>query len=130
MLILWLEETILQIYKPEKRTELQNIDSSTWDITFNDYCVSCSSPIKNTESLDQLEWLLGLAIRKTYNAQSKKLLYAIFFRKIIFKVIVTPFVIFQKKNLILKQKRHLKFLLMFQGLYYLIIQLIILMVIS
>lgn len=71
MLILWLEENILQMYERDKRTELQNIDSITWDTAFNSYCVSGSSPIKSTESLDQLEWLLGLAIRKTYNAQSK-----------------------------------------------------------
>jgi len=70
MLIVWLEENLLQTYKPDKRTELQKIDSPSWDTAFKDYCASCSSPIKSTQSLDQLEWLLGLAVRKAYNAQS------------------------------------------------------------
>lgn len=71
MLILWLEENILHTYVPEKRTELQNIDSPSWDIAFKNYCESRSSPIKTTEPIDQLEWLLGVAIRLTYNKKSK-----------------------------------------------------------
>jgi hypothetical protein len=71
MLILWLEENILHTYEPEKRKELQNIDSPSWDIIFKNYCVSCSSPIKTTEAIDQLEWLLGVAVRLTYNKESK-----------------------------------------------------------
>lgn len=71
MLILWLEENILQTYTPDKRAELQNIDSSTWDTAFKSYYESCSSPIKTTNALDQLEWLLGVAVRKVYNEQSK-----------------------------------------------------------
>lgn len=74
MLILWLEETILQTYTPNKRAELQNIDSLTWDTAFKSYCESCSSPIKTTDTLDQLEWLLGVAVRKVYNEQSKWIL--------------------------------------------------------
>lgn len=73
MLVLWLEENILQIYQPDKRSELQNIESSTWDIEFKKYCVSCSSPIENRNNSYQMEWLLGLAIRKVYNKQSKKI---------------------------------------------------------
>ncbi|KAL4104582.1 hypothetical protein QTP88_019876 [Uroleucon formosanum] len=72
MLILWLEENVLHTYVPEKLTELQNVDSPSWDIAFKNYCVSCSSPIKTNEAMDQLEWLLGLAIRLTYNKQKNK----------------------------------------------------------
>lgn len=77
MLILWLEENILHTLKPEKRSELQNIDSPTWDATFKNYCLSCASPIKSTEAIDHLEWLLGKAVRKSYNEQSKKILIII-----------------------------------------------------
>lgn len=71
MLILWLEENILHTYVPEKRIELQNVDSPSWDTAFKNYCVACSSPIKTIEATDQLEWLLGVAIRLTYNKQSE-----------------------------------------------------------
>jgi len=71
MLVLWLEDNIIQNLKPDKRSELQNIDSQCWDKAFKDYCLSCSSPIKDTENLNQLEWLLGIAVRKSYNEQSK-----------------------------------------------------------
>lgn len=74
MLILWLEENILHTLKPEKRSELQNIDSPTWNAAFKNYCASCSSPIKSVENVDHLEWLLGKAVRKLYNEQSKKIL--------------------------------------------------------
>ncbi|VVC25064.1 Protein of unknown function UPF0568 [Cinara cedri] len=72
MLILWLEENILQIYQPNKRSELQNIESSTWDIEFEKFCVSCSSPIKSADNVDHLEWLLSLAVRQVYNKQKSK----------------------------------------------------------
>lgn len=71
MLVLWLEENIIQKLKPDKRSELQNIDSQTWDTAFENYCISCSSPIKSTEILDHLEWLLGVAVKKSYKEQSK-----------------------------------------------------------
>lgn len=71
MLILWLEENILLTCKPDERIELQNIESSTWNIAFKNYCELCSCSIKSAEPLDQLEWLLGAAVRKTYNEQSK-----------------------------------------------------------
>jgi len=71
MLILWLEENIIKKLKPNKRSELQKIDCQTWDTAFKNYCVSCSSPIKSTEAVDQLEWLLGMAVKKVYNKQSK-----------------------------------------------------------
>lgn len=71
MLVLWLEENIIETYKPDNRTELQNISSPTWDTAFKNYCESCSCPLKSTVALDQLEWLLGMAVRKMYNAQSK-----------------------------------------------------------
>lgn len=78
MLVLWLEENILQTYEPDKRSELQNIDSAKWDTAFKDYCVSSSSPITSTEIIDHLEWLLGGAVRKVYNEQSK-LIFILFF---------------------------------------------------
>lgn len=71
MLILWLEENILQKYKPDEQTELQNIDSLSWDTVFENYCVSCSCPIESKERLGQLEWLLSMAVRIEYNEQSK-----------------------------------------------------------
>lgn len=71
MLVLWLEENILNIYKPDERAEMQNIDSSMWDTAFRNYCATCSYPIKSTETSDKLEWLLGMAIRKVYKEQSK-----------------------------------------------------------
>lgn len=77
MLILWLEENIMKMYQPDKRSELQNIESSTWDAVFKKYCISCSSPIKSAECLDQLEWLLGVAVRKMYNGDSKKIIILI-----------------------------------------------------
>lgn len=93
MLILWLEENILHTLKPEKRFELQNIDSSTWNTAFKNYCVSCCSPIKSTDTVDQLEWLLGKAVRKSYNEQSKLELIIAFFQKCFFKLIILLFVI-------------------------------------
>lgn len=93
MLILWLEENILQTYEPEKRTELQNINSPTWDTVFKNYCVSCSCPIKSLETLGQLEWILSMAIRKTYNEQSKWILVAMFFSSVIVQTNCLPFII-------------------------------------
>lgn len=74
MLILWLEENILHVNESDKLTELQNIDSPSWDAVFKNYCVSCACPIKNDETLGQLDWLLGMAVRKVYNEQSKLIL--------------------------------------------------------
>jgi hypothetical protein len=71
MLVLWLEENILKIYEPDKRSGLQNIDSDEWDTAFKDYCVSSSNPITSTETIDHLEWFLGRAVRTVYNEQSK-----------------------------------------------------------
>lgn len=77
MLVLWLEENILQTYESDKRSELQNIDSAEWDTAFKNYCISCSSPLTSTETIDNLEWLLGMAVRKVYNEQSK-LMYSFY----------------------------------------------------
>lgn len=81
MLILWLEENILLTCKPDERLKLQNIESSTWDAAFKNYCELCSCPIKSAEPLDQLEWLLGVAVRKAYNEQSK---YWFHYKKYVF----------------------------------------------
>ncbi|XP_025422478.1 RNA transcription, translation and transport factor protein isoform X2 [Sipha flava] len=72
MLVLWLEENILKIYEPDKRSGLQNIDSDEWDTAFKDYCVSSSNPITSTETIDHLEWFLGRAVRTVYNEQRSK----------------------------------------------------------
>lgn len=95
MLVLWLEENILHVYKPDERDEMQNIDSSTWDTTFKNYCVTCSCPIKSTVASDQLEWLLGMSVRKVYKEQSK-LLFNCSFKNTFFKLIDLSFVIFRK----------------------------------
>lgn len=72
MLIIWLEENIIQKYKPDKRIDLKNIDSPNWDTAFIRYYTCCSCPLKSTNAIDQLEWLLGLALRKVYNKQKDK----------------------------------------------------------
>lgn len=69
-LAVWLEDQKIRHYKIEDRSELRNIDSNNWPDIFNKYCDDVACPI-NKEPLDQLEWLVGLAIKLEFEDNCK-----------------------------------------------------------
>lgn len=64
-LVLWLEDQKIRQYKVEDRAELRDIDSLNWPITFKQYCHDVACPIEG-KLPEQLEWLLGFAVRLEY----------------------------------------------------------------
>ncbi|XP_012285473.1 RNA transcription, translation and transport factor protein [Orussus abietinus] len=70
-LVVWLEDQKIRNYKIEDRECLRNIQSEDWIKVFQDYCNNVACPIVSSP-LDQLEWLIGLAIRLEYEDDHKK----------------------------------------------------------
>ncbi|XP_015589258.1 RNA transcription, translation and transport factor protein [Cephus cinctus] len=69
-LVTWLEDQKIRHYRIEDRKELRDINSENWPQTFAKYCSDVACPI-TTCPLDQLEWLLGFAIRLEFEDDHK-----------------------------------------------------------
>jgi len=61
-LVVWLEDQKIRHYTIQDRDELRNIGNESWQKTFAKYLDDLDCPVKSTP-LNQLEWLLGLAVR-------------------------------------------------------------------
>ncbi|XP_043272913.1 RNA transcription, translation and transport factor protein [Venturia canescens] len=70
-LVVWLEDQKIRHYTIQDREDLRNIGNEKWQNAFAKYLEDLECPIK-TCSLDQLEWLLGLAIRLEFEDDLKK----------------------------------------------------------
>uniref|UniRef100_A0A1B6E935 RNA transcription, translation and transport factor protein n=1 Tax=Clastoptera arizonana TaxID=38151 RepID=A0A1B6E935_9HEMI len=71
-LVSWLEDQKIRHYKIEERKQLNNIDSSDWPKAFMKYCQDLECPIQSNKIFEQLEWLLGLAVRLEYSDNVEK----------------------------------------------------------
>lgn len=65
-LILWLEDQKIRQYKVEDRADLRDVDSPNWPKAFQKYCHDVASPLQGVKIAEQLEWLLGFAVRLEY----------------------------------------------------------------
>ncbi|XP_046688334.1 RNA transcription, translation and transport factor protein isoform X2 [Homalodisca vitripennis] len=65
-LVLWLEDQKIRQYKVEERAELRDIESPDWPKAFQKYCHDVACPLQEGKMTEQLEWLLGFAVRLEY----------------------------------------------------------------
>lgn len=61
-----MEDQKIRHYKIEDREPLRKINSPEWPKVFMKYCHDVASPIQSTKISEQLEWLLGFAVRLEY----------------------------------------------------------------
>lgn len=61
-LIPWLEDQKIRHYKIEDRKDIQNVQSDQWQKAYEKYLEDVGCP-KLESQLDQIEWLVGLAVR-------------------------------------------------------------------
>lgn len=72
-LVLWLEDLKIRHYKIEDRDPLRKIDAPNWKTHFLKYLQDVGCPYVNGKLADQLEWLIGYAVKLEYsdNGNSK-----------------------------------------------------------
>ncbi|XP_046492066.1 RNA transcription, translation and transport factor protein [Neodiprion pinetum] len=70
-LVVWLEDQKIRHYKIEDRKDIRDINSTSWPETFKRYCEDVACPI-TTQPVDQLEWLIGFAIKLEFEDNYKK----------------------------------------------------------
>lgn len=78
-LVLWLEDQKIRQYKVEDRASLRDIGSEDWAKTFQKYCQDVACPLQGAKLSEQLEWLLGFAVRLEYADNCKLYLINKFF---------------------------------------------------
>uniref|UniRef100_A0A1B6KTB4 RNA transcription, translation and transport factor protein n=1 Tax=Graphocephala atropunctata TaxID=36148 RepID=A0A1B6KTB4_9HEMI len=71
-LVLWLEDQKIRQYKVEERAELRDIESPEWSKAFQKYCQDVACPLHEGKITEQLEWLLGFAVRLEYADNTEK----------------------------------------------------------
>ncbi|XP_063988312.1 RNA transcription, translation and transport factor protein [Diachasmimorpha longicaudata] len=70
-LVVWLEDEKVRHYTVEDRIPLRDIHNGTWDEVFQKYLKDVECPL-TTSILDQLEWLVGLAVRQEFEDKPEK----------------------------------------------------------
>ncbi|XP_058796781.1 RNA transcription, translation and transport factor protein [Phymastichus coffea] len=70
-LIPWLEDQKIRHYKIEDRKDIQNIESDQWQKVYEKYLEDVGCP-KFESQLDQIEWLVGLAVRLEFEDNCDK----------------------------------------------------------
>lgn len=81
-LVLWLEDQKIRQYKVEDRASLRDIGSEDWSKTFQKYCQDVACPLQGAKLSEQLEWLLGFAVRLEYADNRKCLIIEFVFIRI------------------------------------------------
>ncbi|XP_051872592.1 RNA transcription, translation and transport factor protein [Pristis pectinata] len=66
-LIVWLEDQKIRHYKIEERGNLRNVHSNDWPKHFEKYLADVNCPFKAQERQENIDWLLGLAVRLEYS---------------------------------------------------------------
>ncbi|XP_032883219.1 RNA transcription, translation and transport factor protein [Amblyraja radiata] len=65
-LVVWLEDQKIRHYKIEERGTLRNVQNNEWPKHFEKYLADVNCPFKAEERQENLDWLLGLAVRLEY----------------------------------------------------------------
>ncbi|XP_055496386.1 RNA transcription, translation and transport factor protein [Leucoraja erinacea] len=65
-LIVWLEDQKIRHYKIEERGTLRNVQNNEWPKHYEKYLADVNCPFKAEERQENLDWLLGLAVRLEY----------------------------------------------------------------
>ncbi|XP_078262829.1 RNA transcription, translation and transport factor protein [Rhinoraja longicauda] len=65
-LIVWLEDQKIRHYKIEERGNLRNVQNNEWPKHFEKFLADVNCPFKAQERQENLDWLLGLAVRLEY----------------------------------------------------------------
>ncbi|XP_072895938.1 RNA transcription, translation and transport factor protein [Hemitrygon akajei] len=66
-LIVWLEDQKIRHYKIEERGNLRNVQNNEWPKHFEKYLADVNCPFKANERQENIDWLLGLAVRLEYS---------------------------------------------------------------
>lgn len=70
-LVIWLENQKIRHYKIEDRENLAQLTSPSWSNHFEKYLSDIECPfLKNGKLQDQIEWLLGYAVKLEYSDNS------------------------------------------------------------
>ncbi|KAK7573822.1 hypothetical protein V9T40_011013 [Parthenolecanium corni] len=67
ILVLWLEDQKIRHYKIEDRENLRQITNPEWKLHFAKYLEDVGCPLKNAKLVEQLEWLIGYAVKLEYS---------------------------------------------------------------
>lgn len=73
--ILWLEDQKIRHYKIEDREGLRKLNSMAWVTAYKKYKHDVGCPISSGKRIEELEWILGYAIRLEYADNSKKTVF-------------------------------------------------------
>lgn len=65
--MLWLEDQKIRHYKIEDRENLRQITNPEWKLHFAKYLEDVGCPLKNAKLVEQLEWLIGYAVKLEYS---------------------------------------------------------------
>lgn len=71
-LVLWLEDQKIRHYKVDDRDGLRDLTSVVWPLTYKKYLDDLACPVKSNQVGEEIEWLLGLAVRLEHNDNSEK----------------------------------------------------------
>lgn len=67
LLVLWLEDQKIRHYKIEDRENLRQVNSPDWKLHFSKYLSDVNCPLKNVQLAEQMEWLIGYAVKLEYS---------------------------------------------------------------
>lgn len=71
-IICWLEDQKIRHYKIEDRANLRKVTfEPEWEVAYKKYKDDLSCPISTGKRMEELEWILGYAIRLEYADNSK-----------------------------------------------------------
>ena len=80
--MVWLEDQKIRHYTIQDREELRDINGEQWQKALAKYLDDLGAP-KLTRPLEQLEWLLGLAVRLEYEDDRKFSFTLILYRMLV-----------------------------------------------
>lgn len=69
-IIVWLEKNKIKKYKESNLKSIINVQSSEWNKEFEKYKSALACPIKNNNTIENLEWFLQYVIKLKYSSNS------------------------------------------------------------